>query len=147
MAYQHILVPVDGSDTSLAVIQQAVELVKIFNAKITLVQVMTLDPYIAADYVTYGHNNELIQRARSFIQENIDKAKEKFQAEGVEPETRLLEGESIPLTIAKAVKELNVDLVVMSSHGRSGIKKLILGSVAQSLLSELEVPVLVVKAK
>lgn len=147
MAYQHILVPVDGSDTSLAVIQNAVELVKIFNAKITLVQVMTLDPYIAADYVTYGHNNELIQRARSFIQENIDKAKEKFQAEGVEPETRLLEGESIPLTIAKAVKELNVDLVVMSSHGRSGIKKLILGSVAQSLLSELEVPVLVVKAK
>ena len=147
MAYQHILVPVDGSDTSLAVIKQAVELVKIFNAKITLVQVMTLDPYIAADYVTYGHNNELIQRARSFIQENIDKAKEKFQAEGVEPETRLLEGESIPLTIAKAVKELNVDLVVMSSHGRSGIKKLILGSVAQSLLSELEVPVLVVKAK
>ena len=147
MAYQHILVPVDGSDTSLAVIQQAVELVKIFNAKITLVQVMTLDPYIAADYVTYGHNNELIQRARSFIQENIDKAKEKFQAEGVEPETRLLEGESIPLTIAKAVKELTVDLVVMSSHGRSGIKKLILGSVAQSLLSELEVPVLVVKAK
>ena len=147
MAYQHILVPVDGSDTSLAVIQQAVELVKIFNAKITLVQVMTLDPYIAADYVTYGHNNELIQRARSFIQENIDKAKEKFQAEGVEPETRLLEGESIPLTIAKAVNELNVDLVVMSSHGRSGIKKLILGSVAQSLLSELEVPVLVVKAK
>lgn len=147
MAYQHILVPVDGSDTSLAVIQNAVELVKIFNAKITLVQVMTLDPYIAADYVTYGHNNELIQRARSFIQENIDKAKEKFQAEGVEPETRLLEGESIHLTIAKAVKELNVDLVVMSSHGRSGIKKLILGSVAQSLLSELEVPVLVVKAK
>ena len=147
MAYQHILVPVDGSDTSLAVIQNAVELVKIFNAKITLVQVMTLDPYIAADYVTDGHNNELIQRARSFIQENIDKAKEKFQAEGVEPETRLLEGESIHLTIAKAVKELNVDLVVMSSHGRSGIKKLILGSVAQSLLSELEVPVLVVKAK
>ena len=147
MAYQHILVPVDGSDTSLAVIQQAVELVKIFNAKITLVQVMTLDPYIAADYVTYGHNNELIQRARSFIQENIDKAKEKFQAEGVEPETRLLEGESIPLTIAKAVKELNVDLVVMGSQGRGGINKLILVSVAQSLLSELEVPVLVVKAK
>lgn len=146
MAYQHILVPVDGSKTSLAVVQHAVELVKVFNTKITLVQVMTLDPYIAADYFTYGHNNELIERARSFIQTSLDEAKALFQAEGVEPETRLLEGENIPHTIAEAVKDLNVDLVVISSHGRSGIKKLILGSVAQSLITELSVPVLVVKA-
>jgi len=146
MAYKHILVPVDGSETSLEVIQHAVELVKAFNTKLTLVQVMTLDPYIAADYFTYGHNNELIERARNFIKESLNLAKEKFQAAGVEAEIKLLEGENIPNTIAEAVKELDIDLVVISSHGRSGIKKLILGSVAQSLLTELKVPVLIVKS-
>ncbi|TCM69948.1 nucleotide-binding universal stress UspA family protein [Acinetobacter calcoaceticus] len=145
MTYQHILVPVDGSETALAVVNHAAALAKTFNSKVTVVQVMTLDPYIASEYFAAGQSNQLIERARSFIQDNIDKAKQQFEAEGVEVETRLLEGESIHLAIAEAVETLKADLVVISSHGRSGIKKLILGSVAQNLITELKVPVLVVK--
>ncbi len=145
MTYQHILVPIDGSETALAVVKHAADLAKTYNAKVTVVQVMTLDPYIAAEYLATGHTNQMIDRARNFIQDNINTAKEKFAAEGVEVETHLLEGENIYRTIASAATELNADLVVICSHGRSGIKKLILGSVAQSLIAELDVPVLVVK--
>ena len=49
MAYQNILVPVDGSETSFAAVAKAAELAKAFGSKITVVQVLTLDPYIAAE--------------------------------------------------------------------------------------------------
>lgn len=145
MAYQNILVPVDGSELSLSVIQHAVELAKAFNSKVTVAQVMTLDPYIATEYLSQGQSNDIIERARSFIQENVDKAKAQFSEHGLNVETKLLEGESIHRTLIKAVTELNIDLIVLSSHGRSGFKKLIMGSVAQSLITESTVPVFVVK--
>lgn len=145
MAYQNILVPVDGSETSLSVVKHAADIAKAFNSKITVVQVMTLDPYIAAEYISNGQSNQLIERAREFIQDNINTAKESFLAEDVQVETRLLEGENITHTLAQAVNDLKIDLVVLSSHGRTGLKKIIMGSVAQGLLTELQVPVLVVK--
>lgn len=145
MAYQNILVPVDGSELALSVVKHAAELAKAFNSKVIIVEVMTLDPYIAAEYLSAGQTNVMIERAREFIQKNIDAAKAQFEAQGITAETKLLEGESIARTIIKAVDELNVDLIVLSSHGRSGIKKLLMGSVAQSLITESHVPVFVVK--
>ncbi len=43
------------------------------------------------------------------------------------------------------MQDLKIDLVILSSHGRTGLKKIIMGSVAQSLLTELQIPVLVIK--
>lgn len=145
MAYQNILVPVDGSETSYAAIAQAADLAKAFNSKVTVVQVLTLDPYIAAEYITAQQTNELIERARRSIETDLQNAKAKFVEYGVDVTTELLEGQSISLEIAKAAKALNADVIVISSHGRTGIKKLLLGSVAQSILSESEIPVLIVK--
>lgn len=145
MSYQHILVPIDGSELALDVVQHAVDFARAFNSKITIVQVMTLDPYIAAEYLSDGNSNLMIERARTFIENNIAEVKTKFAEHGLEVTTRLLEGESIHRTILQAIDELNVDLVLISSHGRSGIKKLIMGSVAQSLISEVNIPILVIK--
>lgn len=145
MTYQNILVPIDGSETSLTVVKHAVDLAKAFNSKITVVQVLTLDPYIAAEYLSNGQSNSLIERSREFIQSNMQAAQQLFQAEGVAVETKLLEGENIARTISLAVNDLKIDLVVLSSHGRTGLKKLIMGSVAQSLLTELQIPVMVIK--
>lgn len=145
MSYQNILVPVDGSEISLNVIQHAVDLAQAFKSKVTVVQVMTLDPYIASEYMSLGQSNEMIERAREFIQTNLKQAKEHFEAKGLEVQTQLLEGESIHRSIIKAIDDLKIDLVVLSSHGRSGFKKLLMGSVAQSLITEVSIPVFVVK--
>ena len=145
MTYQNILVPIDGSETSLTVVKHAVDLAKAFNSKITVVQVLTLDPYIAAEYLSNGQSNSLIERSREFIQNNMQAAQQLFQAEGVAVETKLLEGENIARMFSLAVNDLKIDLVVLSSHGRTGLKKLIMGSVAQSLLTELQIPVMVIK--
>ncbi len=145
MSYQHILVPVDGSEIALHVVEHAANLAQAFNSKVTVVQVMTLDPYITSEYLSQGQTNEMIERAREFIQSNLTKAKAQFETKGIQVETQLLEGESIHRSIIKAVDELKIDLIVLSSHGRSGFKKLLMGSVAQSLITEVNVPVFVLK--
>ena len=145
MAYKNILVPVDGSETSFSAVKKAADLAKAFNAKITVVQVLALDPYIAAEYITQSQTNELIERARTSVQNNLQQAKDKFGEEGIEVDTKLLEGQVIHREIVQAASELNSDLIVIGSHGRTGLKKLFLGSVAQNVLGEVHTPVLIVR--
>ncbi len=145
MAYHNILVPVDGSETSYAAVEKAVEFAKAFGSKITVVQALVLDPYIAAEYISASQTNDLIERARTSIEESLAAAKAKFNEQGIEVETKLLEGQVIHREIIRAAEELHADLIIIGSHGRTGFKKLFLGSVAQSLLGESHIPVLIVR--
>ena len=145
MSYQHFLVPVDGSPTSLVAVEHAINFAKTLNSKITLVQVLTLDPYIAAEYLSSTQTNDLIERARKSILDNLATAEQKFTEAGITVDVQLLEGQVIQNELLKAAKSLNVDLIIMGSHGRTGLKKLFLGSVTQNILSETDIPVLVVR--
>lgn len=145
MAYQKILVAVDDSEISANVIQQAAQLAKALNSQITLVQVMTLDPYLADAYLRMGQSNELIERVRSYVQENLTKAQKQFEELGQTVATQVVEGFSVHEEIIKAAQNLEVDLIIMGSHGRTGFKKFILGSVAQKVLGESHIPVLIVR--
>lgn len=145
MSFEHILVPVDGSETSYAAVDKAVEIAKAFNSKVTVVQVLALDPYIAAEYITAAQTNDLVERARTAILKTLDEAKAKFAAAGINAETQPLEGQVIYSEIVKAAESLNTDLIVIGSHGRTGFKKLFLGSVAQSILGQANVPVMVIR--
>jgi len=145
MAYQKILVAIDDSEISANVIQQAAQLAKALNSQITLVQVMTLDPYLADAYLRIGQSNELIERVRSYVQENLTKAQKQFEELGQTVATQVVEGFSVHEEIIKAAQNLEVDLIIMGSHGRTGFKKFILGSVAQKVLGESHIPVLIVR--
>ena len=145
MAYQNILVPVDGSETSYAAVAQAAELAKAFGGKITVVQVLALDPYIAAEYISATQTNDLIERARTSVLKTLEEAAAKFSDLGIPVEAKLLEGQVVHREIIKEAESSKADLIVIGSHGRTGLKRLFLGSVAQSVLGEAHIPVLVVR--
>ncbi|EXH76534.1 MULTISPECIES: universal stress protein [Acinetobacter calcoaceticus/baumannii complex] len=145
MLYQHILVPIDGSETSMVAMKEAIKLGKALNSKITIVQVMVLDPIIADLYVKTGQTNELIERTRTYLLDILEQAKQQFLQEGLSVETKLLEGFVVHEEIIQAAQELNADLIIMGSHGRTGVRKLVLGSVAQKVLGESHIPVLIVR--
>ncbi|QWZ61737.1 universal stress protein [Acinetobacter pittii] len=145
MLYQHILVPIDGSETSMVAIKEAIKLGKALNSKITVVQVMALDPFIADVYVKTGQTNDLIERTRTYLLDILQQAKQEFTNEGLTVETKLLEGFVVHEEIIQAAQDLNADLIVMGSHGRTGVRKLVLGSVAQKVLGESHIPVLIVR--
>ncbi|AYA68107.1 universal stress protein [Acinetobacter sp. MYb177] len=145
MAYQNILVPVDGSETSYAAVAQAAELAKAFGGKITVVQVLALDPYIAAEYISATQTNDLIERARTSVLKTLEEAAAKFSDLGIPVEAKLLEGQVVHREIIREAETSKADLIVIGSHGRTGLKRLFLGSVAQSVLGEAHIPVLVVR--
>ncbi|GAA5182852.1 universal stress protein [Acinetobacter kookii] len=145
MSYQNILVPVDGSETAYAAVAKAAEFAKAFGSKITVVQVLALDPYIAAEYISANQTNDLIERARNAVVESLAATKAKFNEQGLEVETKLLEGQVIHREIVRAAEDSHADLIIIGSHGRTGLKKLFLGSVAQSVLGESHIPVLIVR--
>ena len=145
MAYQNMLVPVDGSETSYAAVAQAAELAKAFGGKITVVQVLALDPYIAAEYISATQTNDLIERARTSVLKTLEEAAAKFSDLGIPVEAKLLEGQVVHREIIREAETSKADLIVIGSHGRTGLKRLFLGSVAQSVLGEAHIPVLVVR--
>ena len=145
MAYQTIVVPVDGSETAYAAVAKSIEFAQAFGSKIIVVQVLSLDPYIAAEYISAHQTNDLIEHARTSILESLDAAKAKFNQYGIEVETKILEGQVIHREIIKVAEENHADLIIIGSHGRTGLKKFFLGSVAQSLLGESHIPVLIVR--
>jgi nucleotide-binding universal stress UspA family protein len=145
MAYQNILVPVDGSETSYTAVAQAAELAKAFGGKITVVQVLALDPYIAAEYISATQTNDLIERARTSVLKTLEDAAAKFSDLGIPVEAKLLEGQVVHREIIREAETSKADLIVIGSHGRTGLKRLFLGSVAQSVLGEAHIPVLVVR--
>ena len=145
MAYQNILVPVDGSETSYAAVAQAAELAKAFGGKITVVQVLALDPYIAAEYISATQTNDLIERARTSVLKTLEEAAAKFSDLGIPVEAKLLEGQVVHREIIREAETSKAGLIVIGSHGRTGLKRLFLGSVAQSVLGEAHIPVLVVR--
>lgn len=143
--FKHILIPVDGSNTALNAATKAAGLAKAFGSKVTALYVV--DPYpftgVGADFA-YGQS-QYLTAATAEANTALDAAKAVFEQAGVAVETTIGEGHAIHDGIARAAETTGADLIVMGSHGRRGLEKLVLGSVTQRVLGVAHVPVLVVR--
>ena len=144
--FKHILVPVDGSATSEVAGGKAIELAKAFDSSVTVIYV--IDPYpftgIGTDFA-YGQA-EYLSAATAEANAAVHAAKESFASAAVTVDTSVIEAHTAWRGIVEAGVSLTADLIVMGSHGRSGLEKLVLGSVAQAVLSHTKLPVLVVRS-
>ena len=146
MPYQHILVPVDGSDISLSAVKHAAEIAQKFNGKLTLISLVAEDPFNKADfYYSSSIMKEYFLQAYDNAQDALSQARKSIEGIGVEPALKIINGEVSAQHIVTTANELDVDLIVIGSHGRKGFQKMILGSFAQDVLGATELPVLVVK--
>ncbi len=143
--FKHILVPVDGSETSLAAIDKAIGLAKSFGSAVTAIYV--IDPYpftgVGADFA-YGQD-QYLNAARSEASTAIDAVAARMRQAGLPVDARVVESHAVWRGILEASEDVGADLVVMGSHGRRGLEKLVLGSVTQSVLSHTRLTTLVVR--
>ena len=143
--FKHILAPVDGSATSLAAVDKAAELAKAFGAVVTAVYV--IDPYpftgVGSEFA-YGQD-QYLNAARAEARAAMEGAAKRLQDVGVQAETRVIESHAVWRGVLEAIEATGADLVVMGSHGRRGLERLVLGSVTQSVLSHTKVSTLVVR--
>ena len=145
--FKHILLATDGSAASENATQLAVDLARTHGAKLTAVYVV--DPY---PFLAIGESNPLgFQAYMAAAQQHAALAHARVAAlcsQGGVPvvlQARMVENVTASSGIVQMAAEESADLVVVGSHGRSGIARLMLGSVASKVVAESLVPVLVAR--
>lgn len=140
----NILCPVDFSEISALGLRFAQAVAKCGRARLT---VLFADPFLPPPYFTQGKVGEVKAQIEAFKQE-AEKSLVRFASETLggdaRPDVKVIE--ALPVDgILRAVKEISADLIAMGTHGRSGVNRLMLGSVAERVLRESPVPVLTVR--
>ena len=143
--FKHILVPIDGSTTSLLAIDKAAKLAKAFGGRVTALYV--IDPYpftgVGADFAL--GQDQYLGAAKAEANAAMEAARQQSQRFDVDIDSLVTEAHTVWRGILETANQLGADLLVMGSHGRRGLEKLVLGSVTQSVLSHTTITTLVVR--
>jgi nucleotide-binding universal stress UspA family protein len=149
--YKNILVPTDGSTLSVEAVKQALTLARAIGTKLTVMHAMpnyeafvneryNVLPALAAP-VKKKYQEEFAAASKKIL----DDACAKVTAAGIECAKVSVTGESPYEAIIKQAAKSKCDLIMMASHGRRGLKGVLLGSETQKVLTHSKIPVLVVR--
>jgi len=149
--FKKILVATDGSELAARGVDGAIELATKTDSELLIVTVTSLMPsygiVMGAEWAAGAGSamqefrKSMEEEAQNILAQALDKAKQaNISARGIHVENQLAAA-----GIIEAAKEHDVDLIIVSSHGRRGVRRLILGSQAAEVLAMSERPVLVIK--
>jgi len=138
--YKSILVPLDGSKLAENILTEVEELAVLLNARLNLI-------YVSKAHVFPGVDPTDAQvRVVSEAKEYLDNLKEQLLAKKIDIEIHTPYGNPAA-KILEVSKRHDIDLIAMSTHGRSGIGRWLLGSVAEKVVRHSEKPVLLLRAR
>ena len=145
--YQRLLVPVDGSPTSDRGLNEAINLGKATGARLRLIH--------AVDEFVYGTGLEayadvggqVFTQLRKHGDEILKRGREAVETAGLEVETQLFERLTGTLTdlVVREAREWRADMIVLGTHGRRGLRRMMIGSDAEQILRATPVPLLLVR--
>jgi nucleotide-binding universal stress UspA family protein len=146
--YQRILVPVDGSPTSLRGLDEALRLAKLTGATLRLVHVVDELKYVTGFETFAVYSSDVVPLMEAAGEQVLRQGRELAERAGIKAETVLftsLAGRVSELVVEQA-RAWNAELIVIGTHGRHGVGRVLLGSDAEQVLRISPVPVLVVNA-
>lgn len=144
--FTSILIPTDGSEKAVIAASKAVGLAKEQGAKLTAVVVIDPFPYIGLGEASAFGLQAYLSEAQAMATQSLDGVRAMAEEAGVPFMAETIERSAVFEGILDAATEQGCDLIVMGSHGRSGVKALILGSETQKVLTHSRIPVLVIKS-
>ena len=147
--YEHIMVPLDGSELSLKAVDEGIALAKALGSRLTLITVVSpfhvgVTTPLTSDVVQgleKDRDDEHKQEARKLHADIAARAK----SEAVQCDGLVVTGDSPYAQIIENAQACNCDVIVMASHGRRGLDALLLGSETVKVLTHSKIPVLVVR--
>lgn len=144
--YKKIVVPVDGSGWSEMALPHAARIAKNNDAEVILLRIYHSRSAEYQDSMAAANQNE------EFIDQEYESAKQRLitnrndlRAQGVKVRGHITYGRNPAHNICRYVENEGADLVVMSTHGRTGLARFVFGSVAQKVMQGLSVPVLLIR--
>jgi nucleotide-binding universal stress UspA family protein len=144
---RRIVHPSDFSKASVAAFRKAVEMAKAQRAELVIVHVVNpIIPVAGEGYISPKTYEEIAASTRGSAQKQLDKLVAKAKQAGVRAKSFVLEGAAYD-QIVRFGKSKRADLMVLGTHGRSGLAKLFLGSVASRVVTAATCPVLTVRGR
>jgi nucleotide-binding universal stress UspA family protein len=138
MGWKRIVLATDGSKYSAAATERAIAFAKSYGGELKVLSVVDVPPEFYAEAPQAVE--DLIGKAKGFVAE----AKKQAEADGVPAETFVGEAEAYQ-AINNLAKEQKADMIILGSHGRTGLRRLLMGSVTEKVIGYASCPVLVVK--
>jgi len=142
MQIKQILVPTDFSDNAQNALDYAIDLAKQTSAKLHLLHTPVIPTYLLMD-LSYSPGPEAITRILNEAQDALDKQAKRVEEAGIEHFSAIREG-TVHEVIRDYAREHDVDLVVVGTHGRSGVSRLMYGSVTERVVKTVHTPIIVV---
>ncbi|MBF0329756.1 MAG: universal stress protein [Nitrospirae bacterium] len=146
---KNILVATDGSEFSAMAVSKAIDIAKRCGSNLTVASVVPAEILLNVDPETGYAQNQLelmISEMTAMTEKNVKDAVELAEKNGVKADGAVLWGRTYDSLVETANKK-TIDLIVVGSHGRTGLKRLFMGSVAERVVGLAQCSVLVVKAK
>ena len=146
--YSRILVPVDGSAASARGLDEAIELARHLKSHVRLVHVV--EPWVmVAPETPVEAVRQIAENVRSNGAALLERCEKKVRNAGVEVDKELIEtlGGSAGECIVEKAGEVHADLIVCGTHGRRGVRRLLMGSDAEYIVRRAPVPVLLVRSQ
>jgi nucleotide-binding universal stress UspA family protein len=146
--YQRILVPTDGSTLSKKAVKGAVELAAAVGAELVALNVVPRYPTAYFEGGISVSSTDVARFEKQWAEKGqgvADAVREAAEAAGVKAKAVTMRSDLVAESILAAARKHRCDLVVMASHGRKGLKRLLLGSETQHVLTHGTVPVLVLR--
>ncbi len=142
--FQRILIPVDGSDTSNKALVVALQMARDSGGRVRIVHSLDELSYMSG----YEYSGDVVALAREQAGKVLADAKAIADSSGVPAEEQLIESPGVRLgdCIAREATAWSADLIVVGTHGRRGVGRVLLGSGAEQVIRTAPVPVLVIRA-
>jgi nucleotide-binding universal stress UspA family protein len=136
-----ILVAIDGSEASMDAADYAISMSKVYDAELYALHVIRADVDLFGPHET----SEFMTRMRNEGEKYLNKVKLNANEKNIQIKTEIISSINIAGGIVDYAEENNIDLIVIGTRGRSGFKKLLLGSVASHVVTYAHCPVMAVK--
>ena len=146
--YQRILVATDGSALSKKAVKHAISLAASTGASLLALKVVPRYPVSFFDGSATLSVETVSEAEKKWVTDaeaQLDAVVKEAQSAGVKAKTAVVKSDLIAESIISAARKHKADLVVMASHGRKGLKRILLGSEALAVLTHSEVPVLILR--
>ncbi|MBP6472595.1 MAG: universal stress protein [Chloroflexi bacterium] len=145
--YKKILVPLDGSDRAEAILPHVIDMAQCNQASVTLLQVIEREVVLVSPYdpLTSFEPENLIAQQITDAEAYLDAHCAHLQELGIMVQ-RLVRRGPVVETVIEIANEADVDLIAMASHGRSGLARVLFGSVATGVLQHARQPLLLIRS-
>lgn len=144
MDFKNILVAYDSSSFSNRAFKRALDVAKSNKSKITIVTVVT-GVYQPSIGFTMKYSEKMLEKYTKTLQKTFSNLESAAKEKNIKISLKILQDPSVAKAITNYVNSRKFDLVVIGSHGRTGLNKMILGSVANSITQKVKCPIMVVK--